>query len=176
MFTCCEFKFARHDSPRHVCYFNTLAQLSLAIARSGHYNAGVMGTLHIRARRLVIYAMAAALAMAGSVSPRHVQVAAHAHVTAGVVQQNAGHHGKAAHHADMAVSAQPPCHGASEPAPPSRADHGPLTNCCVASCAAIALIFASADLQQVLERREFIAVPPAGLMPVTLASADPPPR
>jgi hypothetical protein len=136
----------------------------------------LMGTLHIRARHLVIYAVAAALAVANGVAPRHAQAAAHAQAMSGAAQKAPAPHAASAHHADLAVTAQPPCHGTAESAPASSPEHGPLHNCCVASCAAIALIFASTGLQEVLQPRDFIAVAPAGSMPVTLASADPPPR
>lgn len=135
-----------------------------------------MGTLRIRAKHLIVYAVAAALAVANGVAPRHAQAAAHAQAMSGAVQKAPAPHATSAHHADLAVTAQPPCHGAAESAPASSPEHGPLHNCCVASCAAMALIIASTDLQEVLLPRDFVAVAPAGLMPVTLASADPPPR
>ena len=124
------------------------------------------------ARKFVIYAVVAALAVANGFAPRHAQ-AAHLHA---VTSAAAGHHdhagetADASHHHEQKAAT---CHGdaASNPLPGS-----PIHNCCVASCSAVAFIFASVSFDNPVPVTDY-DLPAAAILTATApTAADPPPR
>lgn len=123
------------------------------------------------ARKFVVYTVAAALAVANGFAPRHAQGAMHP-----VALAVADHHEHAAdqanhHHAPQ--KAAMPCHNEADndPAPGS-----PLHNCCVASCSAVAFIFASFSFDDSLPQADYQVLPANDPIQAALNSADPPPR
>jgi hypothetical protein len=124
--------------------------------------------MQIRARRFVVYAVTAALAVANAFAPHAHAAPQHVLLTS----SSADHHQGAAgnhSHGEVAVE-QPviPCHG-DDPATDSATKH----NCCVGSCTAVGFIVA-----------RYMALPDAdysaSITPVLIAAtpntADPPPR
>ena len=128
--------------------------------------------MQMRARKFVIYAVAAALAVANGVAPRHAQGAMHPVATAAVQHHDHDAHVTADHDHDVPQKAAMPCHNeADDPAPGS-----PLHNCCVASCSAVAFIFASFNFGTATPHTDYDVPPARDLIQVALNSADPPPR
>ena len=127
--------------------------------------------LQIRARRFVVYAVTAALAVANAFAP-------HAHAAPGhgplTLISDDHHHGATSSHShgDVAVE-QPamPCHG-DDPATDTATKH----NCCVASCSAVAFIVASFDFNMALPPADYSASVTPLLRAVAPSTADPPPR
>lgn len=127
-----------------------------------------------RARKLVVIAVAAALAVSNGFAPRHAQAGPHV-PHASHFQEQAPLKGE--HHHDAGSKphavAKPPCHNDDE----GSVQTGSLIhNCCVASCSAVAFIFATFDLDTSLPPADYGVVLPAQLTPAALTSDDPPPR
>jgi hypothetical protein len=136
--------------------------------------------MQIRARKIIVFAIAAALAVANGFAPRHAQAGMHSH-TVPAVASKAHHHdhtaGQTAHHHDDEIdqaAAQALCHNDGEGT--QQQPNSPLHNCCVASCSAVAFIFASFSFDAPLPNADYGVFPPVQLTPALLTSADPPPR
>lgn len=127
--------------------------------------------MQIRARRFVVYAVTAALAVANAFPP-------HAHAAPGhgplTLKLDDHHHGAASGHShgDIAVE-QPasPCDG-DDPATNSATKH----NCCVASCSTVGFIVASFDFNMALPDTDYLPSVMPVLTAATPNTADPPPR
>jgi hypothetical protein len=135
-----------------------------------------------RARKALLSLVIASVALANGFAPRHAHAAGPLHGSAAAVtshQHDHQHHAKgAAHHHDGGAhqhenAAAVPCDdsGSSNSLPGS-----PIHNCCVASCSAVAFIFADLVLNHPAFGADygFSAAPAA--RPAPLVSADPPPR
>jgi len=133
--------------------------------------------MRIRARKVVVYAVAAALAVANGYAPRHAHAvsSAVASVMSGPQHDNTEHHAGSHHDGAGAkhLTAEVICHSESRASPDPQS---PQHSCCVASCSAVALIFANADFVHPIPRADYAASPPVLLTPAALTSADPPPR
>jgi len=134
--------------------------------------------MRIRARKIVVVAVAVALAMANGFAPRHAQAGQHVPVTP-VAVAKPHHHGAGhrAHHHGEAVeqaAAKAICHKEGQEA--QQQPWSPLHNCCVASCTAVAFIFASFNFDTPLPRADYGVFPPIQLTSAALTSDDPPPR
>jgi hypothetical protein len=134
--------------------------------------------MRIRARKIIVFTVAAALAVASGFAPRHAQARTHSHATHAVPSKPHHHEaGQAAHHHnadDMAkAAAQALCHNDGQG---TQQPNSPLHNCCVASCSAVAFIFASFSFDIPLPNSDYGVLPPAQLTPALLTTADPPPR
>lgn len=133
--------------------------------------------MRIRARKIIVLAVAAALAVANGVAPRHAQAGMHSYTA--LAAANEPHHheaGQTAHHHDEIgrAAAQAICHGDGQGS--QQQPNSPLHNCCVASCSAVAFIFAGFSFGAPLPNADYGVFPPAQLTPALLTSADPPPR
>jgi hypothetical protein len=126
--------------------------------------------MQIRARRFVVYAVTAALAVANAFAP-------HAHATPrhGPLTLNSDDHHHAAlsshSHGDVAVE-QPasPCQG-DDPATDTTKH-----NCCIASCSAGAFIVARFDFDMAVPDTDYSTSVTPVLTAATPNTADPPPR
>ncbi|MDT3686372.1 MAG: hypothetical protein RO009_15155 [Pseudorhodoplanes sp.] len=132
--------------------------------------------MRILTRKIVVFAVAAMLAVAGGFTPRHAQAGLHAHA-APVMTGKTYHHqdGQTAHHHGEKVehaAAQAPCHNDNQGTQPN----SPLHNCCVTSCSVAAFIFASVSFNKPLPNADYVAFPPTQPTRAPLTSADPPPR
>ena len=126
----------------------------------------------MRVRKFVIYAVVAALAAANGVAPRHAQGAMHPVAMAAAQAHQHDTNAGAGHDHHAPQKAAMPCHNdADDPAPGS-----PLHNCCVASCSAVAFIFASFDFGAATPHADYDVPPVNDLIQAALNSADPPPR
>jgi hypothetical protein len=127
--------------------------------------------MQIRARRFVVYAVTAALAVANAFAPHAHAAPAHLLLT---LSSDDHHHGAPSSHShgDVAVE-QPasPCDG-DDPATNSATKH----NCCVASCSAVGFIVASFDFNMALPDADYSASVTPFLTAATPNTADPPPR
>jgi hypothetical protein len=123
------------------------------------------------ARKLSVYAVIAALAVGNGFTPRHAQAAPDHQFQAPLenVSLHATH--GANHSADLVEL--PRCH---DDAGQDRPSGFPANNCCVASCSAVAFIFASFAFDQLLPREIYSLPPGRVLTPATLIGDDPPPR
>lgn len=135
--------------------------------------------MRIRARKIIVVAVAAALAVANGFAPRHAQAGMHPHTTP-VVAAKQHHHdaGQAPHHHHDAddigrAAAQALCHNDGQG---TQQPNSPIHNCCVASCSAVAFIFASFSFDAPLPHADYGVFPPVQMTPATLTFADPPPR
>lgn len=136
--------------------------------------------MRVRARKIILLAVAAALAVANGVAPRHAQAGMHRHTTPVAATKPQYHEtGQAAHHPhhddhEMGqAAAQAFCHNDGQG---SQQPNSPLHNCCVTSCSAVAFIFASFALGTPQPNADYGVLPPAQLTRALLTSADPPPR
>jgi hypothetical protein len=126
--------------------------------------------MRIRARKLAVYAVIAALAVGNGFTPRHAK--------ASTDHRAGSHSATTAHHADQAhhladTSDAPRCHN-DEGKDHSRAF--PDNNCCVASCSAVAFIFTTIALDRYLTPETYSLPPARALTPAALIGDDPPPR
>ena len=127
--------------------------------------------MQIRTRRFVVFAVTAALAAANAFAP-HAQ-AAPRHVPLALSSGDHQHGAASSHsHGDAAVEQLAiPCHG-DDPATDTVTKH----NCCVASCSAVAFIFAFFDFHMALPDADYLASVAPVLTAATPNTADPPPR
>ena len=126
--------------------------------------------MQIRARRFVVYAVTAALAVVNAfASPAH---AAPRHVPLTLSLGDHQHGAASSHsHGDAAVEQRAiPCHG-DDPASDIA-----IKNCCIASCSAVAFIFARFNLDMALPDADYFASVTPVLTAATPNTADPPPR
>jgi hypothetical protein len=141
--------------------------------------------MRVRTQKFIHLAVAPALAVANGIPSRHAQAGMHPYMTPVAATRpydtKPHHHetGQAAHHPHHndhergRTAAQVVCHNDGQG---FRQPNSPLHNCCVASCSSVAFIFASFVLGAPQPNADYGVVPPLELMPVLLASADPPPR
>lgn len=131
-------------------------------------------------RKILVFAICLSLAIANGFTPRH----AHAMAKVAPAVSQAMHEGHDhTHHHDHDAMADGHAHdhgmGASV-AHPAKSDHGKsngLTdNCCVASCSAIALIFATIDLSPMSLATTFVSSRENSLVLAVRTTDDPPPR
>lgn len=129
--------------------------------------------MRIRARKFVIAAAVAALALANSVSARHALAAVPHHGAAAAHAHDRGG-GDHAHHSHGHDAAQANGEMAHDTVAPS----GALAdqNCCAAWCAGAALIFATPLLHHAAPVRDFQTAPTHAIVLSALNSLDPPPR
>lgn len=122
-------------------------------------------------RKLLTYVVIATLAIANGIAPGGAHAGAHHMPVAAQVQDH--DHGQADHQhaAGDGIAQSEPCHDGAQPVS-GAPDHA----CCVASCSAIALIFASVDLEQHLVHTSFVAPLAPALRSATRAGIDRPPR
>jgi hypothetical protein len=124
-------------------------------------------------RRVIVALVIAALAASNLVAPRPSYAAMHPHLTAPAPvaakhHQHLHHHHAATHDADAA-----PC------TPDDTADHAtfkPGHTCCLATCAAMAFIFAAIDVVRRLPADDFHWPLTRVLRPSALMAIDHPPR
>jgi len=135
--------------------------------------------MQVCARKLILLAVAAALAVANGIPSRHALAGMHPHTMA--VAATKLHHdtGQAAHHPHQSdqergrAAAQAFCRHDGQG---SHQPNSPLHNCCVASCSAVVFIFATFALETPKLNADYGVFPPTQLTSVVLTSADPPPR
>lgn len=131
----------------------------------------------LRARKFVVFAVAAALAVANGFAPRGAQASMHPHaaLASGIAQNN--HDTGADHHHGGATSdqtvAKASCHDSGQVNPQS---NSPFHNCCVASCSTIAFIDASWNFDSPLLGDHFQFSSSPTMIPSTPTFVDPPPR
>jgi hypothetical protein len=123
-----------------------------------------------RARRLVVYSIVAALAVANGFTPRHAQAGEGDRVPP-QVSEIVGHHGNSVISHDIAAAHR--CH---DDGGADRSKAFPDSNCCVASCSAVAFIFAKFELDELLPREIFDLPAAHALTPAAPIGDDPPPR
>lgn len=137
--------------------------------------------MQVSFRRILILSICLSLAVANGFMPRH----AHAMAKVGPAVSHEAHAGHdRAHHRDHAAMADGHTHdhGMSGSADhPATSDHdgkssGLTDNCCVASCSAIALIFASIDLPRAPIEKAFVSSSQKSLVLAARTTDDPPPR
>jgi hypothetical protein len=127
--------------------------------------------MQIRARRFVVYAVTAALAVANAFAPHAHAVPGHLLLTP---SSDHHHHGALSSHSHGDVAAEQPaipCHG-DDPATDTATKH----NCCIASCSAVGFIVASFDFNIALPDTDYSASVTRVLKAATPSTADPPPR
>lgn len=130
--------------------------------------------MRIRARKFVIFAVAAALAAANGFAPRHAQASGLA--PAETCATNGHHHhdamgGGGDHRHGSQIAATTCDRDAADAVPGS-----PLHNCCVASCSTLAVILAGISFDNLLPDADYQL--PLGSISIQAAlnSDDPPPR
>lgn len=130
-----------------------------------------------RARKFVVFAVIAALAITNGFAPRHAQALIHSHAALATWIAQNNHDTGADHHHDGATSdqtaAKASCHHGGQANPQS---NSPFHNCCVASCSAIAFINATWNVDSPMLGVDFRLLPVPTLIPATLTFVDPPPR
>jgi hypothetical protein len=130
-------------------------------------------------RKFLTYLVVATLAIANGVAPGHAH--ARAQHAPGAAQAQDHDHGKAhdhhgqpqahAHDADATAAKAAPCDDTGQPRP-GAPDH----SCCIASCTAVALIFASVSIERQLLLASFLTPLVPVLRSTTSAGIDRPPR
>jgi hypothetical protein len=136
--------------------------------------------MRVRARKIILLAVAAAFAVASGVAPGPAQAGMHPHTTpVAAINPEYRDTGEAAHDShhngdEMGqAAARGFCHKDGQD---SQQPNSPPQICCVASCSAAALIFASFALGTWRPNDDYGVVAPTRLTPALLTSADPPPR
>lgn len=136
--------------------------------------------MRVRARKIILLAVAAAFAVAGGVAPGPAQAAMHPHTTpVEIINPEYRETGEAAHdshHKDGEMeqaAARGFCHNDGRD---SQQPSSSLQICCVASCSAAALIFTSFALGTRRPNADYGVFAPIQLTPALLTSVDPPPR
>jgi hypothetical protein len=134
-------------------------------------------------RNLLIFVICVSLAIANGFMPRHAH--AMAKVGPAATQQAHGTHDHAHHHGS-AIDGHDHDHGiAGKSDNASKSGHagsapgeskGLTDNCCVASCSAIALIFATFELPAVSLVKTFVSSRQTSLVLAARTADDPPPR
>lgn len=127
----------------------------------------------IRARRTVLYLVIASLAVANGFAPRHAQ-AAHSHAVKSAIIDHHEHAGgtvDAGH--DHGQKAAATC---QDDAPANTAPGSPLHNCCVASCSALAFVFAGLSFGNLRPDADYHAPAATDSIQAAFAADDPPPR
>lgn len=127
-------------------------------------------------RKTLIALIAAALVAAGGFVPKH----AHAKGTGGHHAAGAHSHGVGGGHQHATAVQSDEQRAASldcdKDTAPAEQGGTPIVNCCVASCAAIAHIFAAIDLPNAPQSESFVAATLDRLVLAARTSDDPPPR
>jgi len=127
--------------------------------------------MQIRARRFVVYAVTAALAVANTFAPHAHAAPGHAMLMPSSDDHQHGAPGSHSH-GDVAVEQLAiPCHG-DDPATDTATKH----NCCIASCSVVAFIVARFDFDMALPDTDHSASVTPVLTAATPNTADPPPR
>ena len=127
--------------------------------------------MQIRARRFVVYAVTAALAVANAFAPHAHAKPRHVPPT---LNSDDHHHGAAESHSHGNAAVERlsiPCHG-DDPATDTATKH----NCCIASCSPVAFIVASFDFDMPLPDTDYSASITPVLTAATPKTVDPPPR
>jgi hypothetical protein len=129
-------------------------------------------------RKILVVLVAVSLAAAGGFVPKHAHAkGAAGHHAAGSHSHGAGadrgHHHTSGPQGHAKAEAGPDCH---KDVAPVEADGTPMMNCCIASCSAIALIFADSALPERSWVGSVFASKPDAPAPVARTSDDPPPR
>lgn len=129
-------------------------------------------------RKALIALIAVSFAAAGGFAPKHAHAkGAGGHHAAGTHSHGAGsahaHHHAVEPHDHAKAEAAADCH---KDAAPAQQGDTPLASCCVASCSAIALIFAAAALPEIPQGKAFVLSLRHSRVLAARTSDDPPPR
>lgn len=139
--------------------------------------------MRVSFRKILIGMICVSLVIANGFMPRHAH--AMAKVNPAVTQHAHGGHDHAHHHG-TAIDGHDHDHGlvdksdnvskSDDPGAAPGKSKGLTDNCCVASCSAIALIFATVELEPVLPVKAFVSSRQNSLVLAARTPDDPPPR
>ena len=143
----------------------------------------ILSAMRVSFRKILIGMICASLAIANGFMPRHAH--AMAKVNPAVTQLAHGGH-DLAHHHGSATGDHDHDHGLVDKSDKvSKSDHSGAApggtknltdNCCVASCSAIALIFATIELSAAPPAKTFVSSRQNSLVLAARTTDDPPPR